>query len=248
MASVGQTTLAGLFSPLDIRTVLVGDEAVYYADRQHWAAMAQPVYQTFVFLVLVVWLVGLESGASVSSGYQQVLLLILVGAAIHAALLVLNGKDLVSHLAIDPFSNASKGPSRVARFAAAGALGLMFYEFGLQGGGIIVVFLVISRLISILARWAFYERRYVTSKRLIESGGFFGSRISSMPLTRVTDFSYHRTIPGELLGYASMRIETAGQDQALGTVRYIANSENFYSVLVALSAPPAPGKPPVLDW
>ena len=161
--------------------------------------------------------------------------------------MVLNGKDLVSRLAVDPFSNASKGPSRVARFAFAGAMGLVLYQLGLQGGGIIIVFLVIARLISVLARWAFYERRYVTSKRLIESGGFFGSRISSMPLTRVTDFSYHRTIPGELLGYASMRIETAGQDQALGTVRFIANSESFYSVLVALSAPPAPGTPPIID-
>jgi Bacterial PH domain len=244
MATVGQTTLSTLFSPLDITSVLVGDENVYYEERQHWAAMAQPIYQTFLFLVFVIWIVGIGGNGNPSSPFQNVLLVILIGAGIHAVIMAINGRNPVSHLAIDPFSSARKGPSRVGRFAFLAALGYLTLSAGVQVGGMVAVILVIARLISVLVRWEFYERRYITSKRLIESGGFFGSRINSMPLTRVTDFSFNRTLPGELLGYASMRIETAGQDQALGTVRYITDPRHFYDVLVALSVPPAPGVPP----
>jgi uncharacterized membrane protein YdbT with pleckstrin-like domain len=99
---------------------------------------------------------------------------------------------------------------------------------------------VITRLVVVLARWSFYERRYITNRRVIESGGFLGSRISSMPLSRVTDISYSRTIPGELFGYATMRVETAGQDQALGIVRFISEPDHFYEVLINFSAPQTP--------
>ena len=230
---------SSLVKPLDEQAVLVPNEQVYYAERQHWASIVQPVYETFIFLLLIVWIVNLFTGATAGTGLIGVILL---GAAIHATTLaVTGGRTPRSRLAADPFSNPNgKGVSRAGMLIIGLFMALVLLTFDVQGGGIAAVIVVVTRLIVILARWSFYERRYITNRRVIESGGFLGSRISSMPLSRVTDINYSRTIPGEVFGYATMRVETAGQDQALGVVRYIAEPDHFYEVLINFSAPQAP--------
>lgn len=230
---------ASLFKPQGREDVKVENEDIHYESRQHWASVVQPVYETFIFLLFIIWIVDLTTASGISN---SVVTLILFGAAIHFAIAtVTGGRPPVSRLAADPFSNAS-GQKTVSRSLLIGGLlivGLSLAAIGIQFTVAVAVIGVVSRLIVILARWSFYEKRYITNRRVIESGGFLGSRISSMPLSRVTDISYSRTVPGELLGYATMRVETAGQDQALGVVRYISNPNVFYDRLVNFSAPKA---------
>ncbi|MGF1598723.1 MAG: PH domain-containing protein [Acidimicrobiales bacterium] len=230
---------SSLLRPLDENAVLVPNEKVYYAERQHWASIVQPIYETFIILLFIVWIVGFARDDA-DAGGNQVIGAILLLALAHAGLVAITGGRLPSsRLAVDPFSKPGAG---VGRVAIAGGLAALVASYGLFGPrfvGIAVVLSVIGRLTIILARWSFYERRYITNRRVIESGGFLGSRISSMPLSRVTDISYGRSIPGELFGYATMRVETAGQDQALGTVRFIAEPDHFYEVLINFSAPQA---------
>ena len=83
--------------------------------------------------------------------------------------------------------------------------------------------------------WLLFERLYITNRRVILARGFLGSDISTMPLTRVTDINYTTTVPGELLGYAELRVETAGQDQALSTLQYLEKPAKFYATLIDLS-------------
>jgi uncharacterized membrane protein YdbT with pleckstrin-like domain len=229
---------SSLIRPLDEQAVLVPDEQVYYAERQHWASIVQPVYETFIFLLFTVWVVDLFNSTDMGTGWISAILL---GAVIHAVILaVTGGRTPRSRLAADPFSNpAGKGVSRAGILAIGLLMVLVVRATGFQGAGIAAVVVVVTRLIVILARWSFYERRYITNRRVIESGGFLGSRISSMPLSRVTDINYSRTVPGEVFGYATMRVETAGQDQALGVVRYISEPDHFYEVLINFSAPQA---------
>ncbi|MCP4221713.1 MAG: PH domain-containing protein [Actinomycetia bacterium] len=230
---------SSLIKPLDEQAVLVPNEQVYYAERQHWASIVQPVYETFIFLLFIIWIVDTITTSGLSNSWIG---LILLGATIHAITLVITGgRAPTSRLAADPFSNPNGGGVRRGGVLGIGLpMVLVLIFFGPQVAGVAAVFIVITRLIIILARWSFYERRYITNRRVIESGGFLGSRISSMPLSRVTDISYSRTVPGEVFGYATMRVETAGQDQALGVVRFIAEPDHFYEVLINFSAPQAP--------
>lgn len=231
---------SSLLKPLSKDDILVPDEHVQYGERQHWASVIQPVYETFIFLLFIIWLVDLSQGGPlVTSGISFVLL----GATLHTiGLAVTGGRAPVSRLASDPFSNpGGKKVNRTGLITVAGVLGLLgIVSNSLAVAGIAAVVIVVGRLVILLARWSFYERRYITNRRVIEAGGFLGSRISSMPLSRVTDISYHRTIMGELLGYSTMRVETAGQDQALGLVRFISDPSHFYEMLVKFSAPATP--------
>lgn len=228
---------ASLFKPQSLKDVKVENEDVFYQARQHWASVVQPVYETFIFLLFIIWIVDLTTASTLGG---RLVTTVLIAAAIHfLALTVTGGRPPISRLAADPFSNPT-GQTTINRTFIIGlvlTVALCLATLGLRFTIGLAVVGVISRLIIILARWSFYERRYITNRRVIESGGFLGSRISSMPLSRVTDISYSRTVPGELLGYATMRVETAGQDQALGVVRYISEPNTFYDVLVNFSAP-----------
>ena len=42
-----------------------------------------------------------------------------------------------------------------------------------------------------------------------------------MPLIKVTDMSYNRSVPGRILGYGRFVMESAGQDQALREVNWV---------------------------
>ncbi len=99
----------------------------------------------------------------------------------------------------------------------------------------IVAIIAAMRLVAHYLRWAYYEVRYVTNRRIIETSGFFGSRISSMPLGRVTDISLTRSVFGEVLDYGTLRVESAGQDQALGTIGFLVEPEMFHETIVLLS-------------
>ena len=234
---------ASLLKPLDERAVLVPDEDVYYAERQHWASMVQPTWEAFVFFVFVAWAIGAFRGDGL--GNRFLFAILVLAAAQTLATAFSGGRAPVSSLAVDPFSNP--GGSNVSRgglVLIGFGLGLAFLLDGFRLAGIYAVFVVLARWIILLARYWFYERRYITNRRVIESGGFLGSRISSMPLSRVTDINYSRTVLGELLGYATMRVETAGQDQALGNVRFISRPSHFYEVLIHFSAPQSPAPPP----
>lgn len=229
--------MVDLLRPLEDGNILVPNERVYYAARQHWVSVAQPVYETFVFLLLVVFLVGLVNNRGNMNGWIKLLGGLLAFAAVHAVLQAASGHNPVSSFGVDPFAPPHQQPSKFTRVAVVAVVALIGLRIGIQAAGIVAVIVVVTRLAMILAQWAFYERRYITNRRLIEAGGFLGTRINSMPLSRVTDISFSRTPTALFFGYAKMRIETAGQQQALGVVRFITDPEHFYEVLVNFSAP-----------
>ncbi len=230
---------ASLIKPQTLEDILVEDERPYYDSRQHWASVIQPIYETFIFLLLIIWAVDIGRGTGWGNSLVTTILIL---AAAHFVITTITGGRLPnSRLAADPFANTT-GKSALGRtplIVIAISVVAAAVLIGLRPTLMIAVILVIGRLVVILARWSFYEKRYITNRRVIESGGFLGSRISSMPLSRVTDISYSRSIAAELLGYATMRVETAGQDQALGVVRFIDQPNDFYDVLVRFSAPTA---------
>lgn len=87
------------------------------------------------------------------------------------------------------------------------------------------------------ALWKILERRHdwfvATDKRLILTYGLITTKVAMMPLTKVTDMSYNRSPLGRLLGYGNFVMESAGQDQALRTVSWVAHPDHTYRAMCA---------------
>ena len=85
--------------------------------------------------------------------------------------------------------------------------------------------------------WQLLEWRHdwfvATDKRLILTYGLVSRRVAMMPLTKVTDMSYERSIPGRLVGYGEFIMESAGQDQALRDVKWIPEPDATYRAICA---------------
>lgn len=78
------------------------------------------------------------------------------------------------------------------------------------------------------------DRIVVTDQRIFEVSGILTRKVASMPLTRVTDMTYRRTILGRLLGYGDFIVESAGQDQALSTIDRLPHPDHFYRTITSL--------------
>ena len=84
-----------------------------------------------------------------------------------------------------------------------------------------------------------------TDKRLLLRYGIITHKVAMMPLIKVTDMSYVRSIPGQFLGYGRFVLESAGQDQALREVKWVPQPDETYRAICAEIfhiAPPA-GEP-----
>ena len=87
------------------------------------------------------------------------------------------------------------------------------------------------------AVWMVFEWRQqwvvATNKRLMLTYGFIVRKVAMMPLTKVTDMSYHRTIMGRIFGWGTFVMESAGQQQALSEIRFVPNPDHNYRALCA---------------
>ncbi len=72
---------------------------------------------------------------------------------------------------------------------------------------------------------------FITGYRLIYVHGIITRRVAMMPIGKVTDMSYNRSPLGMLLGYGTFIVESAGQDQALRTIRYVPDPDRTYQHL-----------------
>ena len=94
--------------------------------------------------------------------------------------------------------------------------------------------------------WHILEWRHdwfaATDKRLLLRYGLITHKVAMMPLIKVTDMSYERTVPGKLLGYGRFVMESAGQDQAMRTVHWVRRPDETYraicAVIFAIGPPP----------
>ncbi|MDQ2879982.1 MAG: PH domain-containing protein [Actinomycetota bacterium] len=74
----------------------------------------------------------------------------------------------------------------------------------------------------------------VTDKRFMVTSGIIQTKNSMMPITKVTDMSFMRPFIGQLLGYGTLRIESAGQKQDLETIKFIPRPEEVFQAISGL--------------
>lgn len=93
-------------------------------------------------------------------------------------------------------------------------------------------FFLVGRMLYRLAEWR-HDWFVATDKRLLLFYGFITRRVSMMPLMKVTDMSYERSVPGRIFGYGRFVMESAGQDQALHKVNWVPQPDHHYRAICA---------------
>jgi uncharacterized membrane protein YdbT with pleckstrin-like domain len=78
-----------------------------------------------------------------------------------------------------------------------------------------------------VAEWS-VDYFVITNQRMLQTTGLITRKVAMMPLAKVTDMSFRRTITGRMLGYGEFVLESAGQDQALSRVDYLPYPEQLY--------------------
>jgi len=211
MATRGSRGTSSLFTPLNVIDVLIPDEVVQYNERKHWASLLRPFFESIAILILITMFAGGLPGGALG-GFLFLLALTVLGVVWWQR----------------------RWSARTLALTTAGLIvGLLL--FGLESFSILLTIGAALRFIYRAAMWAFYERLFITNRRVIASAGFLGAEVNGMPLTRITDIAFRRTVPGEVLGYGTLRIETAGQDQALGLITFLNQPDLFYNILIGLS-------------
>ncbi len=201
-------TLSSLFVPPDPSEVLIKSETILYNERKHWAILIQPFLETLAGLILL----------TVLAGDRQL--------GFFGFFVVL------TTIAMSFFWFRNKQWNRGLTYFGIAGLILGYVIFGRQVLAVLAVLAITTRFGYRFMKWAFFDRLYITNRRILHATGFLGSNIDTMPLTRVTDISYNTTIPAEIFRYALLRVESAGQEQALSRINYLDKPETFYDILI----------------
>lgn len=96
--------------------------------------------------------------------------------------------------------------------------------------------------------WRYLNWRHdwfvATDKRFLLFYGFLRRKVAMMPLTKVTDMTFDRSVMGRIVGYGTFLLESAGQDQALGHIEYVPNANRHYrAICTVLFGSDAPRDP-----
>lgn len=207
-----------LFAPPRDSDVLIADEVVYYRGPRHAASLIEPAVETAAVLLLVVAILTRPT----ISGLNLATLLLLL-SAITVWRWIKNREWGWASLVSGVITMYVVVTSDLDPLILVPCVGLFF----------------LARLGLRILRWWRYEIRYLTNRRIIEATGFLGLRVASLPVTRVTDLVLNRTTGGELLGYGSLRIESAGQDQSLANIPFLVQPKAFHRLAVRLATKPS---------
>jgi hypothetical protein len=58
--------------------------------------------------------------------------------------------------------------------------------------------------------------------------------VSSVSLSRISETSFARTLPGRLLGYGDLKLDAPGEQLGLATLRYLPKPEALYRLVTSL--------------
>ena len=96
--------------------------------------------------------------------------------------------------------------------------------------------LIFLRLLWAAANW-YVDYFIITSQRFIEITGLLTRDVAMMPMGKVTDMTFRLPLLGRIFGYGTFILESAGQDQALDNVNFVAYPEQLYLEACSLLLP-----------
>jgi membrane protein YdbS with pleckstrin-like domain len=90
---------------------------------------------------------------------------------------------------------------------------------------IILIILIVERL----RRW--FIRYVLTDFRVMRSWGIVTRKMAWIPWAKVTDVSIEQSFFGRLLGYATVRIESANEASGLGVIKDLRDPHRFHRTI-----------------
>ncbi len=93
--------------------------------------------------------------------------------------------------------------------------------------------LLLLRLIWRVANWR-VDYYVVTAERMLVIRGFLAQDVTMVPMARMTDMSYQRSLMGRVLGYGSFIVEFAGRDQEMRQIDFLPYPEQLYLEVAAI--------------
>jgi membrane protein YdbS with pleckstrin-like domain len=116
-------------------------------------------------------------------------------------------------------------------FLALLLLGIL--DTNLSGGyhvrDVLVLLLLLVLIRALWRTFEWYREWFVgTDRRLMLTLGIITRKVAMIPLSKVTDMRYDRPPVGQILGYGSFILESAGQDQAFREVEYVPHPDLLY--------------------
>lgn len=83
--------------------------------------------------------------------------------------------------------------------------------------------------------WRYLNWRHdwfvATDKRFLLFYGFIRRKVAMMPLIKVTDMTFDRSVMGRMFGYGTFLLESAGQEQALSHIEYVPRADDHYKAI-----------------
>jgi hypothetical protein len=98
--------------------------------------------------------------------------------------------------------------------------------------GLVAIFFA-ARLAWRMWEW-WVDRIVVTDRRIFEVSGIVTRKVASMPLAKVTDMTYQRSLLGRLLGYGDFVVESPGQRQGIYRIDHLPKPDDFYRTVTSL--------------
>lgn len=98
---------------------------------------------------------------------------------------------------------------------------------------IVVAVLAFGRGVWRFSEWAWRDRLIMTHKRIMFVHGWWFREVPMMPLAKVTDMTFRRSIPARIFGWGTFVVESAGQDQALHNITWVPDPERTYRQICA---------------
>ncbi|WP_159298287.1 PH domain-containing protein, partial [Raoultella terrigena] len=111
-------------------------------------------------------------------------------------------------------------------------------SISIASAGILKYVWVLWTIAFLWAGWQWIEWRHTqvvaTDKRIVLFEGWINHKVSMMPLKKVTDMGYQRSLLGRMLGYGTFVLESAGQDQRLSRISFVPNPDDNYRAICAV--------------
>jgi membrane protein YdbS with pleckstrin-like domain len=102
--------------------------------------------------------------------------------------------------------------------------------------GLVLLLIGLGYLGLRVAEW--YMRHFIVSpRRVLLTSGVIVRTVTLLPRRRITDLTWQETAFGQLLGYGTFRIESAGQHQALSEVTFLPRADVLYRKISELLFP-----------
>lgn len=78
------------------------------------------------------------------------------------------------------------------------------------------------------------DRYVITDQRVLLVEGIFAIKVTAVSLSRVTETSFGRSLWGRMLGYGDLKLDSAGEQLGMATLRYLPKPEALYRLVNSL--------------